>query len=56
MFLVVESDDSKSAIYVLQKSCRGYDVVTWIDSLNKCVEEISNDIAMEDPDSLTIER
>ncbi|KAG8194356.1 hypothetical protein JTE90_029227 [Oedothorax gibbosus] len=51
-----ENDDSKSTTYVLRKSCRGYDVVTWMDSLKKCVGDICDSIALEDPDSVTLER
>ncbi|CAL1264044.1 unnamed protein product [Larinioides sclopetarius] len=50
------SENSSSVKYVIQRSCRGYDIGKWVNASKACMTEQTKKIGMKNPDSLTIER
>ncbi|GBM46968.1 hypothetical protein AVEN_217275-1, partial [Araneus ventricosus] len=50
------SENSSSVKYVIQRSCRGYDIGKWVNASKSCMTEKTKKIGLKNPDSLTIER
>ncbi|KAF8777310.1 hypothetical protein HNY73_014187 [Argiope bruennichi] len=50
------SENSSSVKYVIQRSCRGYDIGKWLNATKSCMTGETKKIGLKNPDLLTIEK
>lgn len=50
------AENSSSVKYVMQRSCRGYDIGNWMNATKSCMIEKTKNIGLKNPDNLTIEK